>query len=255
MPYRPSNKKSVEIPGHSARCVFCLQCSALGASFCYLLSYLIGRLLVLKYFPEKVASWSSHVSDHQFCNSSRYDSLINLFTFFQVNKHRENLLWYIIFLRITPFLPNWFINITSPVIHVPLFPFFMGTFFGKHCLCNAFHTISMWMVWMLAGCDAIPLISSNVLSWCFVLLLRRRCCSAVVRCNPGRDNPAHSDIVKRCNIMAERHPAIGIRPALVAARLVQASATEQVWLDQHYSFALFIHSTQFFRRNLFFPVA
>ncbi|XP_021348011.1 transmembrane protein 41B-like isoform X2 [Mizuhopecten yessoensis] len=82
-------------------------CSALGASFCYLLSDLVGRRLVQKYFPERVAEWQSHV-----------------------NRHREHLLNYIIFLRITPFLPNWFINITAPVINVSLLPFFFGTFFG-----------------------------------------------------------------------------------------------------------------------------
>ncbi|XP_069134061.1 transmembrane protein 41B-like isoform X3 [Argopecten irradians] len=82
-------------------------CSALGASFCYLLSYLVGRRLVQKYFPERVAEWQSHV-----------------------NRHREHLLNYIIFLRITPFLPNWFINITAPVINVSLVPFFFGTFLG-----------------------------------------------------------------------------------------------------------------------------
>ena len=38
---------------------------------------------------------------------------------------------YIIFLRITPFLPNWFINIASPIIGVRIFPFFVGTFIGK----------------------------------------------------------------------------------------------------------------------------
>lgn len=32
--------------------------------------------------------------------------------------------------RITPFLPNWFINIVSPVIDVPLGPFWLGTFVG-----------------------------------------------------------------------------------------------------------------------------
>ncbi|GLG98002.1 Transmembrane protein 41-like protein [Gryllus bimaculatus] len=47
-----------------------------------------------------------------------------------VNKHRSNLLNYLLFLRVTPFLPNWFINIVSPVIDVPLFPFWLGTFFG-----------------------------------------------------------------------------------------------------------------------------
>ena len=37
---------------------------------------------------------------------------------------------YIIFLRITPFLPNWFINLVSPVIGVRLAPFWIGTFLG-----------------------------------------------------------------------------------------------------------------------------
>ena len=79
----------------------------LGASFCYLLSYLVGRKLVRHYLPERAAQWSA-----------------------KVDSHRSNLLSYILFLRITPFLPNWFINIVSPVIGVPLLPFWMGTFFG-----------------------------------------------------------------------------------------------------------------------------
>ena len=78
-----------------------------GASFCYLLSYLVGRKLVRHYLPERAAQWSA-----------------------KVDGHRSNLLSYILFLRITPFLPNWFINIVSPVIGVPLFPFWTGTFFG-----------------------------------------------------------------------------------------------------------------------------
>ncbi len=39
-----------------------LQCSAIGASNCYLLSYLVGVRLVMKYIPEKVESWSKTVS-------------------------------------------------------------------------------------------------------------------------------------------------------------------------------------------------
>ncbi|XP_028332536.1 transmembrane protein 41B [Gouania willdenowi] len=82
-------------------------CSGLGASFCYMLSYLVGRPVVYKYLTEKAQKWSQ-----------------------QVEKHRNHLINYIIFLRITPFLPNWFINITSPVINVPLGVFFIGTFLG-----------------------------------------------------------------------------------------------------------------------------
>ncbi|KAM7424183.1 hypothetical protein PAMA_000496 [Pampus argenteus] len=82
-------------------------CSGLGASFCYMLSYLVGRPMVYKYLTERALKWSQ-----------------------QVDKHRDHLINYIIFLRITPFLPNWFINITSPVINVPLGVFFIGTFLG-----------------------------------------------------------------------------------------------------------------------------
>jgi len=82
-------------------------CSALGASFCYLLSYLVGRRLVRKYLPQRANNWA-----------------------LKVDRQRGNLLSYIIFLRITPFLPNWFINIVSPVIGVPLMPFAFGSFLG-----------------------------------------------------------------------------------------------------------------------------
>lgn len=62
-----------------------------------------------KFFPEKAEQWSV-----------------------AVEKHKNNLLNYIIFLRVTPFLPNWFINMSAPVIGVPLVPFALGTFIGKN---------------------------------------------------------------------------------------------------------------------------
>ncbi|KAI3377138.1 hypothetical protein L3Q82_000330 [Scortum barcoo] len=100
--------KHVIRDNHHQSCVlFCWQCSGLGASFCYMLSYLVGRPMVYKYLKERAQKWSQ-----------------------QVDKHRDHLINYIIFLRITPFLPNWFINITSPVINVPLGVFFIGTFLG-----------------------------------------------------------------------------------------------------------------------------
>ncbi|XP_014361868.2 transmembrane protein 41 homolog [Papilio machaon] len=82
-------------------------CSAIGASLCFFLSNLLGKKIVRKFFPERAAQWSKAVS-----------------------KHSNNLLNYIIFLRVTPFLPNWFINMSAPVIGVPLFPFALGTFIG-----------------------------------------------------------------------------------------------------------------------------
>lgn len=82
-------------------------CSAIGATLCFLISQLLGRKLVFRYFPERAAQWA-----------------------LLVHKHRDNLFNYVVFLRITPFLPNWFINLTAPVIGVPLVPFALGTFVG-----------------------------------------------------------------------------------------------------------------------------
>ena len=48
----------------------------------------------------------------------------------KLKEQEGNLFWYILFLRITPLLPNWFINISSPALEVPLFQFALATFFG-----------------------------------------------------------------------------------------------------------------------------
>ena len=39
-----------------------IQCSAIGATCCYGVTSLVGRRIVVKYFPEKVKSWSEQVS-------------------------------------------------------------------------------------------------------------------------------------------------------------------------------------------------
>lgn len=82
-------------------------CSATGAVICYTISHLFGRAFVLRKFPERIAKWQA-----------------------DIGQHRDDFLNYIIFLRVTPILPNWLINIASPVLNVPLKPFFWGTFLG-----------------------------------------------------------------------------------------------------------------------------
>ncbi|KAK0394661.1 hypothetical protein QR680_000862 [Steinernema hermaphroditum] len=82
-------------------------CSACGATVCYFLSLCMGRRLLERFFPEKLAYSQKLVEDN-----------------------RKHLLYYILFLRITPTLPNWLINIVSPILDVPLSAFFFGTFIG-----------------------------------------------------------------------------------------------------------------------------
>ncbi|VDM41542.1 unnamed protein product [Toxocara canis] len=82
-------------------------CSACGAQVCYFLSHLLGRELIMAYIPERIEKWQNEVAS------------VDNYLFF-----------YMVFLRVTPLLPNWFINIASPIVDVPVPVFFFGTFFG-----------------------------------------------------------------------------------------------------------------------------
>lgn len=93
-------------PFYIALLLICI-CSTAGASLCFLISQLIGRRLLRTFMSQKIDNWSQ-----------------------QVQKHRHHLLNYIVFLRVTPFLPNWFINLVAPIVGVPLKPFAFGTFVG-----------------------------------------------------------------------------------------------------------------------------
>src|SRR2546423_4732020 len=74
---------------------------------CYLLSRKFGKTFVKEKFSEKLDRWAE-----------------------QLRSHSQNLLNYIIVLRLSPFPPNWFANIAAPHVGVPLKIFFIGTFFG-----------------------------------------------------------------------------------------------------------------------------
>nr|CAD1837530.1 unnamed protein product [Ananas comosus var. bracteatus] len=78
-----------------------------GASSCYFLSKLIGRPLVGWLWPEKLRFFQSEVA-----------------------KRKEKLLNYLLFLRITPSLPNTFINVASPIVDIPFHVFFAATLVG-----------------------------------------------------------------------------------------------------------------------------
>jgi len=72
-----------------------------------MLSYVLARGMIVKYFPSHLVSFNE-----------------------KVNARRNNLFWYMLFLRLTPLIPNWFVNIASPVVGMPFKYFFFGTLFG-----------------------------------------------------------------------------------------------------------------------------
>jgi uncharacterized membrane protein YdjX (TVP38/TMEM64 family) len=87
--------------------ILSLSCSCLGASLCYFLSYTLARSLVLRKFPALFHKFHS-----------------------MVNAHRSNLFWYMLFLRLTPLIPNWFVNLGSPLVGMPYIYFLIASFFG-----------------------------------------------------------------------------------------------------------------------------
>ncbi|KAJ7973934.1 SNARE associated Golgi protein family [Quillaja saponaria] len=78
-----------------------------GASSCFFLSKLIGRPLVSWMWPEKLRFFQAEIA-----------------------KRRDKLLNYMLFLRITPTLPNLFINLASPIVDIPFHIFFLATLIG-----------------------------------------------------------------------------------------------------------------------------
>lgn len=85
----------------------CLAYNTLGSVFMFLLSRHFGRALVARFFPRKL------------------ETLREL-----IDAHRDELALYMVFLRVFPFTPNWFINMASPHLDIPLRAFVLGPLIG-----------------------------------------------------------------------------------------------------------------------------
>ncbi|KAH7431549.1 hypothetical protein KP509_08G054800 [Ceratopteris richardii] len=83
-------------------------CSATaGASACYFLSRAFGAPLAVWLWPQQIHFFRAEVA-----------------------KREGRLLNYMLFLRVTPTLPNTFINFASPIVNIPYHTFFLATLFG-----------------------------------------------------------------------------------------------------------------------------
>ncbi|XP_053189155.1 transmembrane protein 41A-B-like [Scomber japonicus] len=113
-------KQSFAIPGSSflnmlAGAIFgpweglALACllTTLGSTFCFLLSSVFGKQHVVEVFPEKVLLLQR-----------------------KVEENRSSLFFFLLFLRFFPMTPNWFLNITCPVLNIPMPIFFFSVFIG-----------------------------------------------------------------------------------------------------------------------------
>ncbi|KAK9838646.1 hypothetical protein WJX74_000581 [Apatococcus lobatus] len=91
--------------------------STVGSCNCYGVSLLLGTQLAGAIWPARLGHFRK-----------------------EVDKRRTDLLSYIIFLRLTPILPNTFINVASPIVNVPLSSFAIGTVLG--CIPNNFLAVN-----------------------------------------------------------------------------------------------------------------
>jgi len=87
--------------------IICSLLTTIGASMCYFLSQLTGVGLVLKLWRERISVLRA-----------------------QVEMNKTRLPYFMLSLRLIPVTPNWFINITSPLLGIPINVFMLTIFFG-----------------------------------------------------------------------------------------------------------------------------
>ncbi|XP_049737225.1 transmembrane protein 41A isoform X2 [Elephas maximus indicus] len=87
--------------------LLCCVLTSVGATCCYLLSGIFGKQLVVSYFPEKVALLQR-----------------------KVEENRNSLFFFLLFLRLFPMTPNWFLNLSAPILNIPIVQFFFSVLLG-----------------------------------------------------------------------------------------------------------------------------
>jgi uncharacterized membrane protein YdjX (TVP38/TMEM64 family) len=83
------------------------KCATAGSTCCYFVSRYLAKKWIKKTFPDMIKQLE-----------------------LRINRNRSNLFFYLLFLRISPILPNWFINIASPIVNIPWHVFTAATFLG-----------------------------------------------------------------------------------------------------------------------------
>ncbi|XP_032755894.1 transmembrane protein 41A [Rattus rattus] len=87
--------------------LLCCVLTSVGATGCYLLSSVFGKQLVVSYFPDKVALLQR-----------------------KVEENRNGLFFFLLFLRLFPMTPNWFLNLSAPILNIPIVQFFFSVLIG-----------------------------------------------------------------------------------------------------------------------------
>ncbi|GAA6089830.1 transmembrane protein 41A-A isoform X1 [Tachysurus ichikawai] len=129
--------------------VLCSVLTTVGASMCFLLSHFFGKQHIVRIFPDRVAQLQRKVEENQ-----------------------SSLFFFLLFLRLFPVSPNWFLNMSSPIINIPLTHFSLSVLIGL---------IPYNLVCVQTGVVLSDLSSlDDVLSWKVVLKLLLIACAALL---------------------------------------------------------------------------
>ncbi|KAI5476716.1 SNARE associated Golgi protein [Pseudohyphozyma bogoriensis] len=84
-------------------------CVATGALLCYLISQQLGPAILLnsEKWQKRVEKWTERIAEHN-----------------------DNLISYLIVLRIAPLPPHWVVNVVAPHLGISIWTFWISTFFG-----------------------------------------------------------------------------------------------------------------------------
>ncbi|XP_014776129.1 transmembrane protein 41A isoform X1 [Octopus bimaculoides] len=81
--------------------------TACGATCCYLLSENFGKPYIIKKFHKRI----SYLNE-------------------KIQANMDSLFYFLLFLRLFPMSPNWFLNISSPILDIPIHYFFFSVLVG-----------------------------------------------------------------------------------------------------------------------------
>lgn len=130
--------------------------TACGATNCYLLSKNFGKPIVIRKFKDRLAFLQEKVEANMDC-----------------------LFYFLLFLRLFPMSPNWFLNIASPILNIPIHYFFFSVLIGlmpynficvqTGCVLSSVKSVNdiftFWILFKLLAVALVALLPGMVIKW------------------------------------------------------------------------------------------
>ncbi|XP_010866545.2 transmembrane protein 41A-A [Esox lucius] len=123
--------------------------TTVGSTMCFLLSQAFGKHYITNLLPGKVSMLQRKVEENQSC-----------------------LFFFLLFLRFFPMTPNWFLNMSAPIVNIPVTSFIFSVFIGL----MPYNFICVQTGSMLSELSSLD----ELFSWTRVLQLLAMACAALL---------------------------------------------------------------------------